>query len=133
MCRFAAFCEEADPLISGAGGSYGQASADETYIRSHPVGAMEALALYVPVFTRDARGCSEMVRDGVDGLVLCDARVPNFRAAIQLVLDDGGLRQRWSAAALAGRERFSRASFITEQTHIYERLFRTSALPAFSC
>jgi hypothetical protein len=55
---------------------------------------------------------------------------------MQLVIDDRSLRQRWSAAALAGRKRFSRAHFITEQTHIYERLFRTSptsALPASSC
>ena len=101
-----------------------------------PVCAMEALAVGVPVITCDARGCREVVRDGVDGLVLRDARVPNLRAAMQLVLDDRSLRQRWSAAALAGRKRFSRAHFITEQTHIYERLFRTSPtspLPASSC
>ncbi len=30
---------------------------------------------------------------------------------------------RWSAAALAGRERFSRARFIAEQTRIYKKLF----------
>ena len=49
------------------------------------------------------------------------------------VLDDEGLRQRWSAAAHGGRERFSRVRFIAEQTRIYENLFRparTGALTA---
>ena len=97
-----------------------------------PVCAMEALALGVPVITGDTRGCREVVRDGVDGLVLRDARVPNLRAAMQAVLDDGGLRQRWSAAALAGRERFSRVRFIAEQTRIYESPFRTTRIPALA-
>jgi glycosyltransferase involved in cell wall biosynthesis len=101
-----------------------------------PVCAMEALALGVPVITCDARGCREVVRDGIDGVVLRDASVPSLRAAMQLVLDDEGLRRRWSTAALAGRERFNRAHFIAEQTRIYENLFRTSrtaALAAAPC
>jgi len=67
-----------------------------------------------------------VVRDGIDGVVLRDARVPSLRAAMQIVLDDEGLRRRWSTAALAGRERFSRARFIAEQTRIYESLFRST-------
>jgi glycosyltransferase involved in cell wall biosynthesis len=98
-----------------------------------PVSAMEALALGVPVITCDARGCREVVRDGVDGLVLRDGRLSTLRAAMQAVLDDEGLRRRWSAAALADRDRFSRVRFIAEQTRIYENLFRparTGALTA---
>ena len=56
-----------------------------------------------------------------------------FAPQCSSVLDDEGLRRRWSAAALAGRERFSRARFIAEQTRIYESLFRptrTAALAA---
>jgi hypothetical protein len=45
---------------------------------------------------------------------------------VHRVVDDEGLRRRWSAAALAGRERFSRARFIAEQTRIYENFSRTS-------
>ncbi len=43
---------------------------------------------------------------------------------------------RGSAAALANRERFSRARFIAEQTRIYETLFRaaqTAALTPATC
>ncbi len=101
-----------------------------------PVCAMEALAVGVPVITCDARGCREVVRDGIDGLVLPDARVPSLRAAMQSVLDDEDLRQRWSAAAVAGRDRFSRERFIAEQTRIYESIFRTArteTLAAAAC
>ncbi len=50
MCRFAAFSEEADPLISGAGGSYDQASPDETYVRTHPcaIKTRRTLLIVVP-------------------------------------------------------------------------------------
>ena len=65
-----------------------------------PVCAMEALALGVPVITCDARGCREVVRDGVDGLVLRDGRLATLRAAMQAVLYDEGLRRRWSAAGV---------------------------------
>jgi Glycosyl transferases group 1/Methyltransferase domain len=84
-----------------------------------PVCAMEALALGVPVITCDARGCREVVRDGVDGLVLRDGRLATLRAAMQAVLDDEGLCRR-------GR-------FIAEQIRIYKNLFRparTGALTA---
>jgi len=76
-----------------------------------------------PGDTCNARGCREVVRDGIEGLVLRDGRVASLQAAMQLVLNDEGLRQRWSAAALAERERFSRARFIAEQTRIYKKLF----------
>jgi len=67
---------------------------------------MEALAMGVPVITRDARGCREVVRDETDGLVLRDP-TPR-RSAMRC---DGWpamprLRARFAAAALAGRERF---------------------------
>ena len=97
-----------------------------------PVCAMEALALGVPVITCDTRGCREVVRDSIDGLVLRDARASSLHAAMQAVLNDEDLRQRWSAAALAGRERFSRVRFIAEQTRIYESLFRTTRIPALA-
>jgi glycosyltransferase involved in cell wall biosynthesis len=94
-----------------------------------PVCAMEALALGIPVITCDARGCREVVRDGIDGCVLRDADVDSLRAAMHGMLDDEGLRQRWSAAALAGRDRFSRTRFIAEQTRIYDSLFELTESP----
>jgi hypothetical protein len=76
-------------------------------------------------------GCREAMRGGIDGLMLRDAHVASLRAVMHRVLDDEGVRQCWSAAALAGRARF-----IAEQTRIYESVFRTTrtaTLAAAAC
>jgi glycosyltransferase involved in cell wall biosynthesis len=83
-----------------------------------PVCAMEALALGVPVITSDARGCRDVVRDGVDGLVLREPTVESLCAAMQQLADDSALRARVSTNAFAGRERFDRAHFVREQKRI---------------
>ena len=89
-----------------------------------PVCLMEALALGVPAITCNTRGCREVVRDGIDGLVLRDPSVESYRAALERVAGDVGLRQRWAAQAIADRERFSRDRFISEQNHIYDACLR---------
>lgn len=85
-----------------------------------PVCLMESLALGVPVITYAARGCRDIVRDGIDGLVLPERTVGSFHAAMERALKDEPLRRSWSWHALADRERFSRARFIAAQTRIYE-------------
>ena len=85
-----------------------------------PVCLMEALALGVPVITLDTRGCREVVRDGVDGLVLRDDDLQTLTAAMQRVAHDQDLRREWSARALADRSRFDRAHFVAAQKHLYE-------------
>lgn len=84
-----------------------------------PVGLMEALAMGVPVLTRDVCGCRDVVRDDVDGLVLKDCTVENLAAAMQRLAGAPELRQRLSSRALADRDRFDRANFVREQCAIY--------------
>ena len=88
-----------------------------------PVCAMEALALGVPVITCDARGCREVVRDGVDGVVLRDARASSLHAAMHScsmtkASANAGPRRRSPGANVSAATRF-----IAEQTRIYESLF----------
>ena len=90
-----------------------------------PVCLMEALALGVPVITLDTRGCRDVVRDGVDGLVLRAHDLETLTAAMQRVARDEDLRQQWSARARADRGRFDRAHFVAIQKCLYEK-----ALPA---
>ena len=85
-----------------------------------PVCLMEALALGVPAITSDARGCRDVVRDGLDGLVLRDDGIESLGAAMQRVAGDEALRQEWAVRALADRDRFSRAHFVAAQKRIYE-------------
>src|SRR5205814_10672473 len=85
-----------------------------------PVCVMEALALGVPVITCDARGCRDVVRDDVDGLVLRERTVESLCAAMGRAAADEPLRTRWAARAIADRERFSRLPFVAAQRRIYE-------------
>jgi glycosyltransferase involved in cell wall biosynthesis len=80
---------------------------------------MEALASGLPVITSDARGCRDVVRDGLDGLVIREPNEERFFAAMQRAAADPALRRAWSEAAVAGRERFDRQRFIDVQTKIY--------------
>ena len=98
-----------------------------------PVCLMEALALGVPAITCDTRGCREVVRDGVDGLVLRDHGTDALGAAMQRVASDEKLRQQWAARAVADRGRFSRELFVAAQKRIYETaVARVEALSSAS-
>lgn len=93
-----------------------------------PVCIMEALAMGIPVITADSRGCRDVVRDGVDGLVLRDTSVDAMRSAMLRLAGDAEYRKRLGAAALADRERFGRDLFVREQFEIYaDRLARSSS------
>jgi len=84
-----------------------------------PVCLMEALAVGIPAITRDSRGCREVVRDGVDGVVLGACDPEPLSRAMQRLADDLPLRARLAAQALAGRERFSRRHFVAAQRAVY--------------
>lgn len=83
---------------------------------------MESLAMGVPVITSDARGCRDVVRDNVDGMVLKSLAVESVAAAMRRLAEDRKLRNSFSVQALAGRERLSRRNYIQEQVGIYQRL-----------
>jgi glycosyltransferase involved in cell wall biosynthesis len=84
-----------------------------------PVSLMEALALGLPAITCDTRGCREVVRNEVDGLVLPDCEIDSLDTAMRRLLESPALRQSMSARALEGRDRFSRAHFVQKQKEIY--------------
>jgi len=84
-----------------------------------PVCIMEALAMGVPVITSDARGCRDVVRDGIDGIVLRDPSAEAMSAAVLRLAGDPDYRRKLGAAALADRERFSRDRYVREQLDIY--------------
>jgi glycosyltransferase involved in cell wall biosynthesis len=87
------------------------------------VAIMEALACGIPVVTSASRGCGDVVRHGVDGLVLEDVSAEAVGDALTMLLNDSLLRQRMSSNAIAGRSRFSRLAYEREQLAIYRRFF----------
>lgn len=86
-----------------------------------PVNLMESLAMGVPAITSNSRGCRDVVRDHVDGLVVPGSTERAFETAMRRLLGDSGLRSLLAENALAGRARFDRRAWITEQVEIYDR------------
>jgi len=87
-----------------------------------PVNLMESLSMGVPVITINSRGCKEVVRNNVDGLVLTDYNVDHLSAAMERLLVDRKELNKLAENALKGRDRFSRKHFIIDQLTTYERL-----------
>lgn len=87
-----------------------------------PVNLMESLSMGVPVITINSRGCKEVVRHDVDGLVLKSFSVPDLQGAMKNLLLDRDKLGKLARNAVEGRDRFSRKHFIEEQLRIYERL-----------
>jgi glycosyltransferase involved in cell wall biosynthesis len=87
-----------------------------------PVSLMEALAMGAPVITRDSRGCRDVVRDGVNGIVLRECTVDGLVSAMQSIKENEMLYRRLSSNALKDRQSFSRLNYIDEQIRIYENM-----------
>lgn len=86
-----------------------------------PVTAMEALCLGVPVITVDARGCRDVVRDGVDGVVMSEARADSVAAVLRGLAADRPRLDTMAAAAISGRGRFDRSHYVADEIAFYAR------------
>lgn len=89
-----------------------------------PVNVMESLASGVPVITTNSRGCRDLVRNGVDGVVLDNADSALIAAAVSHLLKDTDKRLAMSRAAIAGSGRFTRAGMVSAQIAAYKSLLR---------
>lgn len=87
-----------------------------------PVTAMESLAVGTPVITVDARGCRDVVRDGVDGIVLPEASAAVVARALTACGADRTILRGLSTAAIAGRARFDRRRFAASEADLYSGL-----------
>ncbi len=87
-----------------------------------PVNLMESLAMGVPVLTVNSRGCRDVVRHDVDGVVIDDTSIEAIAAAMCDLQDDPEKLEKYRENALAGRDRFDRKHFVEEQFRIIERL-----------
>lgn len=64
-----------------------------------PRAAMEAAAMRLPIVATDVRGCRQVVDDGVSGLLVPVRDAPALRAAIEQLVTDASLRDRFGVAA----------------------------------
>jgi len=86
-----------------------------------PVTAMESLAMGVPVLTVDARGCRDVVRNGIDGLVLPAADAAVVADALTTFAADRDRLRAMAQAAVAGRARFDRRRYVASEIELYSQ------------
>jgi glycosyltransferase involved in cell wall biosynthesis len=67
-----------------------------------PVVLMEAMSMQIPCVTTTIAGIPELIRDGIDGLLVAPGDVDALAAALARLMDDADLRNR---LALSGRAR----------------------------
>lgn len=83
-----------------------------------PVCLMEALCMGVPVVTSDARGCRDVVRDGIDGVILKDALSTLLALRIKGIVQSPDDLKLMHENALKRRSFFDRNLFVQE--HLFE-------------
>jgi glycosyltransferase involved in cell wall biosynthesis len=89
-----------------------------------PHALVEALAVGTPVIATDVGGVSEIVRDGVNGLLVPAGDADALAAAIRRFFGDPQLRERLAAAAAPSVERYRPESVYTELERILEEAAR---------
>jgi glycosyltransferase involved in cell wall biosynthesis len=86
-------------------------AADATILTSSwenfPHTVVEALAVGTPVVAMNTGGVAEVVRDGVNGLVVPEGDTAAFAAALRRYFGDAALRERLRAAAAASVSDYS--------------------------
>jgi glycosyltransferase involved in cell wall biosynthesis len=88
-----------------------------------PRSAIEAAAMARPLILTDIRGCREVVRDGIEGLLVPPRDPTRLAEALVRVLEDPELRARLGAAARARAvSRFDERAVFQVMTETYERL-----------
>lgn len=85
---------------------------------------LEAAAAGVPSVATRIYGLTDAVEDGVSGLLVPPARVPELAEALQRLLDDGELREAMATAArVRALQRFSRERIVEGLGDFYARVF----------
>lgn len=92
-----------------------------------PYAVMEAMARGTPVIVSSAGGMPELVRDGMDGLVVRAEDPAAWRSAITSVLDDHDLRRTFSANA---RERITTLCNPAAVAEAWTRAIRAATTPS---
>ena len=80
-----------------------------------PVCLMESLCMGVPVITANTRGCRDVVRDGVDGVVLDEPSVDELAYIIEELIREPMKLAEMKQAAIERRFSFDRKHFVVEQ------------------
>jgi glycosyltransferase involved in cell wall biosynthesis/ribosomal protein S18 acetylase RimI-like enzyme len=88
-----------------------------------PLSVIEAAAMGKPLIVTDIRGCREIVRDGVEGLLVPPRNAQRLAAAIERLVESAALRERLGRAARStALERFDEKKIAEKLIVQYKKL-----------
>lgn len=86
-----------------------------------PVVLMEAMAMEIPCVATSINGIPELIRDGVDGLLVAPSDVQGLSAALARLMDEATLRE---SLGKAGRLRVQQRYELSKSADRLADLFR---------
>jgi glycosyltransferase involved in cell wall biosynthesis/ribosomal protein S18 acetylase RimI-like enzyme len=94
-----------------------------------PRSAIEAAAMGRPLVLTDIRGCREVIRDGVEGILVPPRNAARLAGAIDRLVSDASLRERMGAAArVRAVDRFDEARVADEVLRRTQELLRRKGI-----
>jgi glycosyltransferase involved in cell wall biosynthesis len=82
---------------------------------------LEALAMETPVVATSVGGAAEIVRDGIDGIVVAPRRPSDWAAAITRLLEDRELRERMGASGRQAVQEFRQDRYRAKLRAVYAK------------
>lgn len=102
-----------------------------SYTEGFPMGLAEAMATGLPCVSFDCpTGPRELIRDGVDGLLVANGDVRALTSAISKLIDDESLRQRLGENAREIQQRFSLDSVLTQWQTLFDEILDRATVKA---
>jgi phosphatidylinositol alpha-mannosyltransferase len=89
---------------------------------------LEAMASGVPVVASAIPGFSQVVSDGVDGLLAAPKQAPAFEVAMRALLDDDARRREMGRAGLAKAQRYDWGRVVQDVLDVYAEAHERAAL-----
>ncbi|WP_260705485.1 glycosyltransferase [Edaphobacter flagellatus] len=86
-----------------------------------PVVLMEAMAMEIPCVSTGINGIPELIRDGVDGLLVAPSDVEGLAGALARLMDDASLRE---TLGKAGRQRVQKSYELSANVDRLAEVFR---------
>lgn len=90
---------------------------------SFPQAALEAMAAGLPVIAADVGGVSELVKNGIDGILITKGDLQGFSAAVNTLLNDPSLVKIIGRAAAKTSVDFGEDKMLARIASIYEEVY----------
>jgi len=100
-----------------------------SHFETSPNVIMEAMTLGIPIISTNTGGIPDMIRDGVDGILVNIKRHEEIAESIKYIIENTKFAEKIGEnAKIAARERFNKKNVINKLLDVYEQILSNSNL-----